>query len=133
MKTYYLKIRDKFIEGIRNGIKKHEYRLATDDRKRIKIGDTLVVISTTDKKHYVRVSVKQINLYKNWEDALRENWKQDFENIYSTFEEAIRDCNRFYSRDEVSTYGIICYEIEPIIIDYKNIGVLLDTDRKSVV
>lgn len=128
MKTYYLKIRDKFIEGIRNGIKKHEYRLATDDRKRIKIGDTLVVISTTDKKHYVRVSVKQINLYKNWEDALRDNWKQDFENIYSSFDEAIRDCNRFYSRDEINTYGIICYEIEPITIDYKNIGVLLDTN-----
>ena len=71
MKTYYLKIRDKFIEAIRNGLKKHEYRLATADRKNVKIGDTLVVISTTNKKHFVRVTVKKINLYKNWKEALQ--------------------------------------------------------------
>lgn len=127
MKTYYLKIRDKFIEAIRNGFKKHEYRLATDDRKNIKIGDTLVVISTTDKKHFVRVTVKKITLYRNWNDALQTNWS-DFENIYSSLDEAIRDCNRFYSRDEVNAHGIICYEIEPLHIDYKNISILLDTN-----
>lgn len=33
MKTYYLKIRDKFIEAIRNGLKKHEYRLAMVTKK----------------------------------------------------------------------------------------------------
>lgn len=126
MKTYYLKIRDKFIEAIRNGLKKHEYRLATVDRKNIKIGDTLVVISTTDKKHFVRVTVKKINLYQNWINALRANWS-DFENIYPSLDEAIKDCNRFYTRNEVNTYGIICYEIEPLYIDYKNISVLLDT------
>ena len=127
MKTYYLKIRDKFIEAIRNGLKKHEYRLATEERKDIKIGDTLVVISTTEKKHFVRVTVKKIDLYKNWEEALQANWS-DFQNIYPSFEEAIRDCNRFYTRDEVNEYGIICYEIEPLLIDYKNISILLDTN-----
>lgn len=127
MKTYYLQIRDKFIEAIRNGLKKHEYRLATVDRKNIKIGDTLVVISTTNKKHFVRVTVKKINLYQNWKDALQANWS-DFENIYPSLDEAIKDCNRFYTRDEVNTYGIIGYEIEPLCIDYKNISVLLDTN-----
>lgn len=127
MKTYYLKIRDKFIEAIRSGEKKHEYRLATDDRKRIKIGDTLVVISTVDKKHYVRVTVNKISLYKNWKEVLLDNWS-DFENVYLSLDEAVRDCNRFYTRDEVNTYGIICYEIEPVYIDYKNISVLLDTN-----
>lgn len=127
MKTYYLKIRDKFIDAILNGSKKHEYRLATEDRKNIKIGDTLVVISTTDKKHFIRVTVKKINLFKNWEEALQANWS-DFENIYPSLDDAVKDCKRFYTRDEVNTYGIICYEIEPLRIDYKNISVLLDTN-----
>lgn len=127
MKTYYLKIRDKFIETIKTGLKKHEYRLATDERKNIKVGDTLVAISTTDKKHFVRVTIKKINSYKNWKEALQDNWS-DFKNTYTSLDEAIKDCSRFYTRDEVNEYGIICYEIEPLHIDYKNISVLLDTN-----
>ncbi len=127
MKIYYLKIRDKFIEKIKKGLKKHEYRLATDERKSIKIGDTLVLISTEDKRKFVRVAVKKINLFKNWEDTLRTHW-DDFRNIYSSIDEAIKECNKFYERDEVNKYGIICYEIAPMQIDLKNISVLLDTN-----
>ena len=49
MKTYYLKIRDKFISEICNGNKKHEYRLASPERLATKVGDTLVLISNQNK------------------------------------------------------------------------------------
>ena len=45
MKTYYLKIRERFIESLRTGVKKHEYRLASPERRMVKIGDNLVLIS----------------------------------------------------------------------------------------
>lgn len=49
MKTYYLKIRDKFISDIKNRVKKHEYRLASPERMQAKVGDTFVLISNQNR------------------------------------------------------------------------------------
>lgn len=128
MKNYYLKIRDKFLAPISNGTKRHEYRLATDDRKHIKVGDTLVLISNINKRSYIRVSVTNVVIYPSWKEALYDNWEQDFKDVYTSLNDALTECNRFYSRDKVRTYGIICFEITPIKIDYRNISILLDTN-----
>lgn len=128
LKTYYLKIRSKFLASISNGTKKHEYRLATDDRKQIKIGDTLVLISNISRRDFVRVSVKNVTIYPDWKEALCDNWEQDFKDIYTSLDNALIECNRFYSRDEVRTYGIICFEVTLIQLDYKNASILLDTN-----
>ena len=52
MKTYYLKIRDKFITDIKNRVKKHEYRLASPERMQAKVGDTFVLISNQNKENF---------------------------------------------------------------------------------
>ena len=54
MKTYYLKIREKFIGEINAGNKKHEYRLASPERTQVKVGDTLVLVSNQDKSVFVK-------------------------------------------------------------------------------
>lgn len=128
MKTYYLKIREKFISEIIAGNKKHEYRLCTPERIQIKVGDTLVLISNQDKRNYVKVTVKAQNIYKNWDAALKENWQQDFQRLFPSLEEAIRECHKFYTKDEVDQYGIIAFDIEPIKINYIKESVLLDTN-----
>lgn len=128
MKTYYLKIRDKFISEICNGNKKHEYRLASPERLMAKVGDTLVLISNQNKKVFVKTTIKAIRVYKDWKEALQDNWQEDFKNIYNSLEEALHDCYKFYSKQEVDQYGIIAYDIEPISIDYCNCSVLLDTN-----
>ena len=84
MKTYYLKIRDKFISEICNGNKKHEYRLASPERLATKVGDTLVLISNQNKRLFVKTTVKAIRIYKNWQEALQDNWQNDFKNIYNS-------------------------------------------------
>ena len=128
MKTYYLKIREKFISEIRNGNKKHEYRLASPERLEMKVGDTLVLISNQNKKNFVKTSIKSIRKYKDWKEALQDNWQEDFKNIYSSLGEALHDCYKFYTKEEVDEYGIVSYDIEPISIDYCNCSVLLDTN-----
>ena len=128
MKTYYLKIREKFISEIIAGNKKHEYRLCTPERMQIKVGDTLVLISNQDKRNYVKVTVKAQNIYKDWETALKENWQQDFQRLYPSLEEAIHECHKFYTKDEVEQYGIVVFDIAPIRINYINESVLLDTN-----
>lgn len=128
MKTYYMKIRDKYIKEVRDGVKKHEYRLASPDRKAVRVGDNIILISNTNKKSYVRTTVKRITTYRDWKEALEKNWQNDFKNLYSTLEEALKECYRFYPKDEVDKYGIISFDIEPCYVDCCDATVLLDTN-----
>ena len=128
MKTYYLKIRDKFIGEIKAGIKKHEYRLASPERTQIKVGDTLVLVSNQNKSVFVKTTVKGIRIFPGWREALEDNWQQDFQNLYSTIDEALKECYKFYPKDEVDTYGIIVYDIEPLKTDILQSSILIDTN-----
>lgn len=128
MKTYYLKIKDKFIESIKIGVKTHEYRLGSPERKAIKVGDNLVLVSNQDKKQYVRTSVLGIHLYKTWREALEQYWSEDFKGLYDSLEEAMLECFKFYKEEDVNKYGIIVFDIKPIVVNYTNASVLLDTN-----
>lgn len=128
MKTYYLKIRDKFIGEIKAGNKKHEYRLASPERTQVKVGDSLVLVSNQKKSVFVKTTVKGIRIFPGWREALEDNWQQDFQNLYSTIDEALRECYKFYPKDEVDAYGIIVYEIEPLKTDILKSSILIDTN-----
>ena len=128
MKTYYMKIRDKYIDAVRQGVKKHEYRLASPERQQIRIGDNIILISNQNKKEYVRTTVKGKTVYKDWKEALETNWQSDFKDLYSTLDEALKECYRFYTKQEVDEYGIISFDIEPCYVDYCSTPVLLDTN-----
>ena len=128
MKTYYLKIRDKFIGEIKAGNKKHEYRLASPERTQIKVGDTLVLVSNQNKSVFVKTTVKGIRIFPGWREALEDNWQQDFQNLYSTIDEALKECYKFYPKNEVDTYGIIVYDIEPLKTDILQSSILIDTN-----
>lgn len=128
MKTYYLKIRDKFISDVKNRVKKHEYRLASPERMQAKVGDTFVLISNQNRDNFVRATIKGIKVYNSWNEALIENWEQDFKNIFTSLAATLKECYKFYSKDEVDRYGIAVFEIEPLYIDYSKSSVLLDTN-----
>ena len=128
MKTYYLKIRDKFIGEINAGNKKREYRLASPERTQVKIGDTLVLVSNQNRSVFVKTTLKGIKNVPGWREALEDNWQQDFQNLYSTIDEALRECYKFYPKDEVDTYGIIVYEIESLKTDILQSSILIDTN-----
>ncbi len=128
MKTYYLKIREKFIEPLKNGVKKREYRLASPERHSIKIGDNLVLISNQNKNNYVRTTVTGINIYKSWREALEKYWEEDFAGLFDTLDAALVECYKFYSKDDVEKYGIIVFDVKPTLVNYENVSVLLDTN-----
>ena len=102
MKTYYLKIRDKFIADIKNRVKKHEYRLASPERMQAKVGDTFVLISNQNQESFVRATIKGIKVYSSWNEALIENWEQDFKNLFPSLEATLKECYKFYSKEEVA-------------------------------
>lgn len=94
MKTYYMRIKEKFISEIRLGNKKHEYRLADPERLAVKVGDVFVLVSNQDKRNFIKTTVKKITHYKGWEETIVANWK-DFENIYPIKETALKECYNF--------------------------------------
>ena len=128
MRNYYLKIREKFIPDIEAGNKTHEYRLASPDRAGIKVGDTLVLISNQNKSLFIKTTIKSVKHFPGWQEALKENWQKDFKSLYSTMDEALKECYRFYPKSEVDAYGINVYEIEPLKEKLTDASVLIDTN-----
>ncbi len=128
MKFYNLKIREKFLDPIRNGVKRHEYRLATPERKQIKIGDVLILHNNKNEFDYVKVVVKVVEWFEAWESALNKYWESDFADNYTSLEETLKECYKFYSYDQVKKYGIEVFEIEPSKVELRGSNVLLDTN-----
>ncbi|HBD06466.1 MAG TPA: hypothetical protein DCY93_03545 [Firmicutes bacterium] len=127
MNIYKLKIKEKFIQSIREGRKLHEYRLGTPERRRIKTGDVLVLISNQNKDNFVKVLVESIEEYPSWDEALAGYWKNDFPG-FNSIEDIKTECGRFYQRDEVREYGIIVFKISVFNKEVRKSKVLLDTN-----
>lgn len=128
MKHIRLKIKPYFFDLIESGTKKHEYRLNTPERAQISNGDRITLISNQNASDTVCVVVRGTKKYSSWEEALKDNWEEDFKNLYNSFDDVIKACERFYTRDQVKEYGIVKYDIEPLTRKLRNNRVLLDTN-----
>ena len=107
-----MKIEPCFLELIKAGIKKREYRLNTPDRRSLSIGDTITLVSNENPKDTIVVTITDISTYPNWIDALKDYWKEDFEGLFDNFEDLINECNKFYSPEQVREHGIVRFGIK---------------------
>lgn len=128
MQRFIMQIRDKYIDKIRDGTKKREYRLNDDARKGIGPLDVITMVSNSNKREFVNVVVQNRKVYKTWNEALSEHWEDDFKGLYSDFGEALKECYRFYTKELVDRYGIVVFDIEPEIRPLKESTILLDTN-----
>lgn len=124
---FILRIREKFIEDIKNGIKTKEFRLNDEERKQIKVNDVLTLKSKSSE-NYVNVVVKKIETEKNWIDVIDKYYESIFSNLFKTKEEAYKECLKFYPREKVEKYGIIVFDIECEKVSYSNVDCLIDTN-----
>lgn len=119
--NYVLKTQDIYIENIKSGFKKFEYRLNDNKLCNLCAGDTLTLISPYNKINSVNVKVTNITIYSNWYDALFDTWRSDFKNIFGSLDETIDACTKFYSKEDVEKCGIIkigIMQFENDLIDY---------------
>ena len=128
MQVNILKIRPKFINLIRDNRKKFEYRLATPERKNIKVGDVLVLVSNQNKEDFIKVIVTDKKILDSWEEIIEQYWQIDLTNHYESKETALEECRKFYSRDQIRQFGIIIFTITPFLKDIKKSNILLDTN-----
>ena len=104
MSILRIKIRDKYIQHIAEYSKKHEYRLAYDKYLNVKKGDMLIMVSNQDPSNSIKVVVNNIKKYTNWDLALEENWQDDFRGLYDNKEQVLKECYKFYPKEEEVNY-----------------------------
>ena len=128
MKHIQFKIRPEFLELVKSGKKKHEYRLCIGERASISYGDRILLISNDNDKDNITVNVNEVKKYDCWEKALNDNWTCDFDEKCSSIDDVLRICYKFYRRDQINEFGIIRYGINKIQRELKHARVLLDTN-----
>lgn len=128
MKSIIAKIKPQFLSLIKDGVKKHEYRLACPKYTSVNIGDRLVLVSNKNCDDFVITRVNKIMKFNAWESALEKYWKDDFSGVYSDFNSLIKECNKFYSFREIQEYGIEVFEIAIDQPRFQNARFLLDTN-----
>ena len=114
MKHIEMKIKPCFLDLIKAGKKKHEYRLNTPDRRELSIGDQITLVSNENSNNRLVATITDISTHPNWLDALNDYWKEDFEGLFNNLDDLIKECNKFYSPEQIRTYGIIRFEINRI-------------------
>jgi len=131
-----MKIREHFVSLIRDGIKTHEYRLADPKYVDINIGDVLILISNQNLNEYVKVVVDSIEKCDSWDEALKNRWKLDFKGLFDSYPDVLKECYRFYPKEEIDRYGINVYKIRKCKKTLNNARYLFDTntiiERESI-
>ena len=102
-----MRIKPCFLDLIKAGKKKHEYRLNTPDRRELSIGDQITLVSNENSNDTLVVTIIDISTHPNWLDALIDYWKEDFEGLFNNLNDLIKECNKFYSSEQVMEYGIV--------------------------
>lgn len=138
MRTAVFKIRPEFINAIKKGTKRHEYRLNKGNRSVLDKGDHLYLVANDDSGSFAEVTITGKKTFSSWEEALSEFWSEDFRSIFSSLEEAVNTCQKFYSDSDVKAYGIVVFSIVPfsdgalqrsnVLID----GKLLDDEETRI-
>jgi ASC-1-like (ASCH) protein len=123
-----MRIDDKYLDLIKKGYKKHEYRLNSEKYHNICIGDNIILISNSDENDYISVLVKNKQQCKSWLEALQNFWKDDFKNLYSSLEETISYCKEFYGDNLILEKGLLVFEIEYNEFSIKEKKILLCED-----
>ena len=114
MKQIMMKIKPCFLELIKAGKKKREYRLNAPDRRELSIGDQIVLVSNENSNDTLVVTITDISTHSNWLDALKDYWKEDFEGLFDDLDNLVNECNKFYSPEQVKEYGIVRFGIKII-------------------
>lgn len=113
MNTHIMNLNTDALEMIQLGIKTIEMRLYDENRQRILKGDYINFINTSNDNSQLKVKVKEIYRYNNFEELYKEfdktklGYRADEISHYT-------DMEQYYSKEEIKKYGVIGIEVEVI-------------------
>ena len=111
---HIMKLNANAFERIKQGKKKREYRVNDDKRKQVRVGDIIVFQKLPDLDESIKVEVKSVDIYSSLEEAVSENFVEDFSNRHSSIDETVSSFygKGYYSEKEVSKNGIVVFTIK---------------------
>ena len=112
---------------VKAGVKHIEARVNDEKRRRLHVGDTLIFLERPDEVKKIHAVVKKLDLYENFEELVKHYSIKDLYLEDYTKEEFITLLERFYSREEQETYGVVAIDFE---IREKSCGVAVIKDGK---
>lgn len=111
MNTHIMSLNPDAFLLIKNGTKTIEMRLFDEKRKAILKGDYIVFVDTSDANNQLKVKVKEVYKYNNFDELYR-----DFDKIelgyYKDDVACPRDMEKYYAKEDIDNYGVIGIEIE---------------------
>lgn len=108
---HIMKLNDNFFNDTKQGLKKVEFRLNDEKRKKIKIGDTIVFVNRSNMNEFINKKVSNIIYDTNFENLIHRYDKNFFK---SSPIELINTLNNIYSSDKINLYGVIAIEFKEI-------------------
>lgn len=113
MNTHFMGLNPDALEMIKVGTKTIEMRLYDENRKQILKGDHIIFINTTNEDDKLKVKVKELYRYNNFEELYKK-----FDKIKLGYRENevanYTDMEQYYSRENIKKYGVIGIEVEVI-------------------
>ena len=111
---HIMKLNENAFERVKSGKKKREYRINDDKRRQVSVGDVIVFQKLPELKETIKVEVVNIHRYDTLEDAIGENFEDDFSERHSSIDETVNSFYEkgYYTEDEVKENGIIVFEIK---------------------
>lgn len=114
MNTHIMGLNPEALLLIKNGTKTIEMRLYDKKRQAIKKKDYIIFIDTEKNKNKLKVIVKNMYVYENFEELYKEfnkiilGYKED-EVAYAS------DMEKYYSTEYIKKYGVVAIEVETIM------------------
>ena len=114
--THYMKLNSSAFERMKKGIKKREYRVNEEKRRKVKRGDIVIFKSLPNLDKELRMIVSKIEVFNNINDAVSLYYNEDFSNKYNSVKQATNSFydRGFYTKEEVLKNGIVVFSLDRI-------------------
>lgn len=107
-----LRLQPRYFEYIKIGTKRIELRLYDEKRKLIKVGDTINFIKEDETKEELKVKVKDLLIFKNFEELFENYTIEILADNSMTKEELLTELEKFYTKEKQKEYNVIGILIE---------------------
>ena len=116
-------------EIIKNGTKHIEVRLNDEKRRKLKIGDKLTFLRRPNDDSSIDALVKNLKVYKNFEELVKDYDIKDMYLENYTKEEFLKLLERFYTIEEQEKYGVVAIDFEKY---EKACGIVVFNDNDEI-
>lgn len=106
-----MKINDSAFDRMNKGLKKREYRVNDEKRKKVRVGDVIEFHKISNMEEKILMNVKKIEYYKTLEEAVTLHFEEDFRDRYNDIGSAVNSFfeRGYYNKKEIKKYGIVVF------------------------